>query len=135
MMKKPEGKWIPVDLAVTTQGDICYLDWDWMWGGAPYQGVSARYYRNPFENPYEVEFFYNGVTLAPGTVLWHYVISESETLATIASAHTTDISQGERIRIFSIGMTIIIGLVATNFALRKFGPKLIKFQRVQAFRE
>jgi hypothetical protein len=135
MMKKPEGKWIPVDLAVTTQGDICYLDWDWMWGGAPYHGVSAKYHKNPFENPYEVEFFYKGETLAPGTVLWHYIISESETSATIASAHTTDISQAERLRIFSIGMAIIIGLIAANFVLRRFGRKLIKFQRVQAFRE
>lgn len=124
MMKKPERKWIPVDLAVTTQGDICYLDWDWMWGGAPYQGVSAKYYRNPFENPYQVEFFYNGQTLSPGTVLWHYVVSESETAATIASAHTTDISQAERIRIFSIGMSIIAAVIITNFGLRKSGRKL-----------
>ena len=126
MLKKPERKWIPVDLAVTTQGDICYLDWDWMWGGTPYQGVSAKYYRNPLENPYEVEFFYNGQTLSPGTVLWHYIISESETAATIASAHTTDISQAERIRIFSIGMSIIIAIVITNFGLRKSGRRLVK---------
>jgi hypothetical protein len=126
MMKKPERKWIPVDLAVTTQGDICYLDWDWMWGGAPYHGVSAKYYRNPLENPYEVEFFYNGQTLSPGTVLWHYISSESETAATIASAHTTDISQAERIRIFSIGIAVIIAIVTTNFGLRKFGRRLFK---------
>jgi hypothetical protein len=130
IMKKPERKWIPVDLAVTTQGDICYLDWDWMWGGASYHGVSAKYYRNPFENPYEVEFFCNGQTLAPGTVLWDYISSKSETAATIASAHTTDISQAERIRIFSIGMTIIISVLATNFGLRKFDRRLFKSQRV-----
>jgi hypothetical protein len=128
MMKKPERKWIPVDLAVTTHGDICYLDWDWMWGGAPYHGVSANYYRNPFENPYEVEFFYNGQTLSPGTVLWHYISSESETAATIASAHTTDISQAERIRIFSIGIAVIIAIVTTNFGLRKFGRRLFNLK-------
>jgi len=123
MMKKPERKWIPVDLAVTTQGNICYLDWDWMWGGAPYQGVSAKYYKNSFEDPYQAEFFYNGQTLSPGTVLWHYLVSESETAATIASAHTTDISQAERIRIFSIGMSIIAAVIITNFGLRKSGRK------------
>jgi len=126
MLKKPERKWIPVDLALTTQGDISYLDWDWMWGGAPYHGVSAKYYGNPFENPYEVEFFYNGQTLSPTTVLWHYISSESETAATAATAHTTDISQAERMRIFSMGMTIIIGIVTTNFGLRKFGRRLLK---------
>lgn len=126
MMKKEERKWIPVDLAVTTQGNICYLDWDWMWGGAPYNGVSAKYYRNPFENPYEAEFFYSGQTLSPGTVLWHYVVSESETAATIAQSHTTDISQNERLRIFSIGMTIIIAILTMNFALHRFGGRLLK---------
>jgi len=124
LMKKPEGNWILVDLAVTTQGDICYLDWDWMWGGTPYHGVSAKYYKNPFETPYEVEFFYNGQTLPPGTVLWHYLSSASETAATIASAHTTDISQTERLRIFSIGMAIITIILTTNFAFHRFGGRL-----------
>jgi len=131
LMKKPEGNWIPVDLAVTTQGDICYLDWDWMWGGTPYHGVSAKYYKNPFENPYEVEFFYNGQTLASGTVLWHYVVSESETAATITSAHTTDISQTERMRIFSIGIAIIVTILITNFALHRFGRRLLKPSRAK----
>ena len=107
-----------------------------MWGGAPYCGVSAKYYGNPFENPYEAEFFYNGQTLRTGTVLWHYIISESETAATIASAHTTDISQAERIRIFSIGTTIIIAIVTINFGLRKFGQKIVQvLKRVQALGE
>ncbi len=123
LMKKPEGNWIPVDLAVTTQGDINYLDWDWMWGGKPYEGVSAKYYGNPFANPYEVEFYYNGQTISPGTVLWHYLSSPSETEATIKSAHTTDISQAERMRIFTIGVAIILAVLITNFALHKFGKR------------
>jgi hypothetical protein len=41
-----------------------------MWGGAPYEGVSAEYRENSGQPPYEVAFFYSGRTLAPGTVLW-----------------------------------------------------------------
>ncbi len=62
--------WALVDTAWSVQGDISYLDGSWMWGGAPYRGVSAHYHQNPLENPYEVVFFYNGQTLQPGTVFW-----------------------------------------------------------------
>ena len=62
--------WDPVDTAITTQGDVSYLDSDWMWGGAPYLGVDAQYHENPLENPHEVIFFYNGRTLPSGTLLW-----------------------------------------------------------------
>jgi hypothetical protein len=41
-----------------------------MWGGTPYEGVSAEYSDDPSQPPYEVTFFYNGNTLASGTVLW-----------------------------------------------------------------
>jgi hypothetical protein len=70
LMNKPGNEWRTVETAYSTQGEISYLDWDWMWGGAPYYGVSAHYYQNPLKNPYEVIFFYNGQTLHPGTVLW-----------------------------------------------------------------
>jgi hypothetical protein len=69
MIQRSNG-WNYVDIAWSTQGDISYLDSDWMWGGVPYQGVSAHYYRTPLEDPYEVIFFYNGEVLPPGTVLW-----------------------------------------------------------------
>jgi hypothetical protein len=32
--------WNNVETAFTTQGDISYLDEDWKWGGASYEGVS-----------------------------------------------------------------------------------------------
>lgn len=64
--------WAFVDKAWTVHGDIAYLDLDWKWGGAPYHGVNAKYYQNPLEDPYEVIFFYNGSSLARGTVLWDY---------------------------------------------------------------
>lgn len=62
--------WDPVDIAWSTQGDLSYLDSDWMWGGAPYTGVSAQYYQNQLQNPYELIFNYSGRTLTPGTILW-----------------------------------------------------------------
>lgn len=62
--------WVLVDTAWSIEGDISYLDNSWVWGGAPYYGVSAQYYRNPLENPYQVIFFYNGQTLSSGTILW-----------------------------------------------------------------
>ncbi len=62
--------WSLLENAWSLQGDISYLDSDWLWGGSPYYGVSAQYHQNPLENPYEVVFFYNGQTLPKGTVLW-----------------------------------------------------------------
>ncbi len=62
--------WNLVETAWTIQGDISYLDYDWVWGGAPYIGVHARYHRNPLQNPYQVVFSYSGETLPPGTILW-----------------------------------------------------------------
>ncbi len=62
--------WNLVETAWTIQGDISYLDYDWVWGGAPYPGVQAKYYQNPLLNPYEVVFSYSGETLPVGTVLW-----------------------------------------------------------------
>jgi hypothetical protein len=65
-----ETGWALADNAWSIRGDISYLDYNWMWGGAPYEGVSAEYRENSGQPPYEVAFFYSGRTLAPGTVLW-----------------------------------------------------------------
>lgn len=62
--------WNNVETAFTTQGDISYLDEDWMWGGAPYEGVSAQCYQDPLQDAYEVTFHHTGKTLPPGTILW-----------------------------------------------------------------
>ncbi len=62
--------WRIVDTTWSTQGDISYIDYDWKWGGEPYDGVSALYPLSQPEKPYELVFFYNGQTLPPGTILW-----------------------------------------------------------------
>lgn len=62
--------WKSVDIAWSVEGDISYLDNDWRWGGVPYFGVSAQYFLNPLENPYEVCFSYGGQTLHSGVILW-----------------------------------------------------------------
>ena len=62
--------WALADTAWSIRGDIAYLDYSWMWGGTPYEGVSAEYSENTGQPPYEVIFFYNGKTLASGTILW-----------------------------------------------------------------
>jgi hypothetical protein len=67
-----ETGWTLVDIAWSIEGDISYLDYSWMWGGSSYHGVSAQYYGNSLESPYEVIFFYSGQSLPPGTVLWQY---------------------------------------------------------------
>lgn len=59
--------WKRVEAALTIQGDISYLDQDWMWGGAPYLGVQADYHGEP----YTVVFSYTDQTLSSGTVLWN----------------------------------------------------------------
>jgi len=78
--------WNRVEVAWSTQGDLCYLDADWMWGGKPYHGVSAQYHQNPLGNLYEVIFFYNGQTLRPGTILWQNENSEFHVLAAVSSS-------------------------------------------------
>jgi hypothetical protein len=78
LLRKIENEWRTVELALSTQGDINYIDWDAMWGGAPYFGVSAQYYQHPFDNPYEVVFYYTGETLPPGTIFWHTSNAKSQ---------------------------------------------------------
>ena len=62
--------WALADTAWSIRGDIAYLDYNWMWGGTPYEGVSAEYSQNTSQPTYEVIFFYNGRTLTSGTILW-----------------------------------------------------------------
>ena len=62
--------WNRVETAFTIQGDISYLDQDWMWGGAPYQGVQAGSDQDLLHDPYSVVFYYTGQTLPSGTVFW-----------------------------------------------------------------
>lgn len=86
-----ETGWNPIDIAWSIEGDISYLDYSWMWGGSPYLGVSAQFYKNPLEYPYEVIFFYNGQTLPSGTVLWQHRNSNSSIQAadSSTSSHLT----------------------------------------------
>jgi len=99
-----ETGWTPVDAAWSIQGDISYLDYSWMWGGKPYHGVSAQYYKNPLKNPFEVIFFYNGQTLPSGTILWQ---------ASITAAESSEFSQivFERISYFLLSFPICVLIV------------------------
>jgi hypothetical protein len=65
-----QTSWIPVSQAWSLEGDHSYLDYSLMWGGAEYPGVDAQYYEHPLQNPYEMIFYWDGHTLASGTVLW-----------------------------------------------------------------
>jgi len=111
-----ETGWALVDTAWSIEGDFSYLDYSWMWGGSPYRGVSAQYYRNPLENPYEVIFFYNGQTLPSGTVLWQY--RSSKNIITVADSST--ISQlafevfGNYALSFSIWILIILRILLNS---------------------
>ncbi len=103
--------WHLVDTAWSTQGDISYLDWDWMWGGTAYQGVSAQYYQNPFENPYKVIFFHNSQTLRPGTILWQNRSSELKSTMPNQLLHYDQPFTAEQVELFSI---TIAGVIATT---------------------
>lgn len=72
--------WSLIENAWSIQGDISYIDSDWLWGGLPYSGVSAKYYQNPLVNQYEVIFSYNGQTLPLGTVLWQSTLNVSDSV-------------------------------------------------------
>jgi hypothetical protein len=100
--------WSPVETAWSTQGDICYLDYDWKWGGAPYEGVSARYLGHPLMNPNEVMFFYNGETLPRGTILWKPTNRES-TLA-YSLLHRIDNISYFSVAILIVSTAVVMGL-------------------------
>jgi hypothetical protein len=91
-----DTQWKLVNNAWSTQGDISYLDGSWVWGGMPYLGVSAQYYQNPLENPYEIIFFYNDQTVPSGTVLWQFENSYSS----ITSANSLSFSRSNS-KVFS----------------------------------
>jgi len=129
LLKKPQNEWRSVDLALSTQGDISYIDWDWMWGGAPYNGVSAQYYQNPLENPYEVIFFYNGKTLPPGTILWQYASSKTNSTAAVSSTFSDQIFGLEWAHYLSIEMMVAIGIVTLEIKLSNLRKKSMKPQK------
>lgn len=84
-MKEPrilsQTGWTPVNKAWSLEGDHSYLDYNLMWGGADYSGADAQYYQHSLQDPYEIIFFWDGHTLASGTVLWN-VPSTNNTAAT-----------------------------------------------------
>jgi len=101
--------WNLAEAAFSIQGDVSYLDSDWMWGGMPYDGVPAQYYQNPLENPYEVIFFYDGRTLPAGTILWQ---DTSSRLNVSVAISFTNLGQ-------ALTAVIAVSLVSTYIRLRK----------------
>jgi len=129
ILRRPEYHlgtgWHLVDIVWSTQGSISYLDGDWMWGGAPYYGVSAKYYQNPLQNLYEVIFFYNGQTLQPGTILWQHANSDS--IAVAIPVTIFEETFGTKLTsIFSIEMLVLIWIASGQIGLRKSQKKLRK---------
>jgi len=104
--------WDLVEVAWSTQGDLCNLDADWMWGGKPYHGVSAQYHQNPLGNLYEAIFFYNGHTLPPGTILWQNEDTEFQILAAVS---TSQLSQA----LAAVAVFCIVPIAVRLYRLRK----------------
>ena len=65
---RPAG-WKRVETAMIIQGDISYLDADWMWGGAAYHGVQADHDQDLL-GPFTLVLSPKGRTVPSGTVLW-----------------------------------------------------------------
>lgn len=105
--------WSLVETAWSTQGDICYLDYDWKWGGAPYEGASAKYLNHPLENPHEVVFFYNGETLPRGTILWKPLNHE------FAVVHSDLTYLMDNIRYLSAIVLTVTVIIIVNTELRR----------------
>jgi len=111
--------WSPVETAWSTQGDISYLDYDWVWGGTPFEGVSAQYHKNPLRNPYEVVFSHTGQTLPPGTVLW-----ENAKTSNTSMIAPTIFNQPASPETVSIIVLEVVLLVAVAFgAIRHHGSR------------
>jgi len=118
-----ETGWALVDTAWSIEGDISYLDYSWMWGGSPYHGVSAQYYQNPLENPYELIFFYNGQTLPSGTVLWQNTNLNSQITETNSSTFfqsTYEVFSNYGLSL-SIWILMILSIHAEMYALSSLG--------------
>jgi len=108
------NEWDTVETAFTTQGDISYLDEDWMWGGAPYVGVSAQYQENQFQGPYRVVFLHTGQTLPPGTILW-----ESTKTSDVAMIPPTVFSQPLNFDTISVFVLELVLLVVVAVGVRR----------------
>lgn len=106
--------WSLVETAWSTQGDISYLDYDWKWGGVPYEGVSAKYLNQQLENPHEVMFFYNGETLPRGTILWKRSNRES------AVAHPDLTHMMDNIRYLPAIMLAVTIIVIAEIELQRW---------------
>jgi len=126
ILRKPEWRlgtgWHPVETAWSAQGDMSYLDYDWMWGGTPYHGVSAQYYQNPLKNPYEVIFFYNGQTLPTGTILWQHKSSKPSSMEANAPTPRSQILRATRAGSLLNEIAVVIAVTIGAISL----PKLRK---------
>jgi hypothetical protein len=103
-LKEPEmlrsSRWVVVERAWSVQGNMAYLDFDWKWGGAPYEGVDAQHNRN-----HEILFSYNGRTLLPGRVLWDDASPSLKSDIRLPTAYSALVS------LFDIAMTMSALLV------------------------
>jgi hypothetical protein len=116
-----KNRWTHVETAFTIQGDISYLDEDWKWGGTPYEGVSAQYYQNPLQNPYEVIFHHTGHTLPPGTVLWES--TKTSDAAMIPPSVFSQPISFDTISVFMLELALLV-IVAVG-AIRYNRPKMM----------
>jgi hypothetical protein len=116
--------WSLLEIAWSTQGDISYLDYDWVWGGAPYDGVSAQYHQNPLQASHEVVFSHTGLTLPPGTILW-----ETTKTSNISMIPPTVFNQPASLEAVSIialeaALLIVVAIGAFHYyGSRKMAPK------------
>jgi hypothetical protein len=109
-------EWNNVETAFTIQGDISYLDEDWMWGGAPYEGVSAQYHQNPLRDPYEVVFSHTGHSLPSGTILW-----ESTKTSDVAMVPPTVFNQPVSLNTISVVVLELALLVVVAVGAIRYG--------------
>lgn len=123
--------WQLVDTAWSTQGDISYIDYDWKWGGEPHHGVSAQYYLNQLENPYELFFFYNGQTLPRGTVLWQNASTASKRAVNVPSALSGRPRGLEFVLTLIAEIAVLIGTATLTLKLRK--PSISQTCSVSSF--
>lgn len=107
--------WSLVENAWSIQGDISYIDSDWLWGGLPYRGVSAKYHQNPLANPYEVIFSHSGQTLPTGTVLWQTTSNVNDSM----KPSTEKLSQA-----FAMTVAVSVLCVSAGFYEARRKPRL-----------
>lgn len=109
--------WKLVEKAWSLQGDHSYLDHDLMWGGSMYRGVNAQYYQHNLQNPYEIIFYYDGLTLAPGTILWEVSNNDNFNVSSFAS-EKQDLTLSARrylpVIIVLLGTTLVLPFVVVR---------------------